>query len=155
MNQGLKFNSTTLPNADHPNGKGIIQGNIVNYVESQFPKSYLLYADFKRYKNNVFKFIPSTKTLSYRLSESTKVCESNLEITINSPVYQANLTKKVPCFTAQYVPVTNTTGSSGGEMTTANDLEAMFSEVEGVLIWGGVDRLYIYSTFLKSNLLSS
>jgi len=122
---GLKFNSTTLPNADHPNGKGIMQGNIVAYVESQFPKSYLLYADFKR------------------LSESTKVCESNLEITINFPVYQVTLTKKVPCFAAQNVPVTNTTGSNGGEIPTANDLEAMFSEVEGVLVWGGVDRFWI------------
>merc|ERR1712013_888928 len=122
---GLRFNSTTLPNADYPNGKAIMQGGLVLYDEKQYPKSYLLYADFKR------------------LNETTKVCESNLELTMNSPVLQITLTKKVPCFAPQNALVTNTTSSDEEEIPTTNDLEAMFSEVDGVLVWGGVDRFWM------------
>ena len=59
---------------------------------------------------------------------------------MNSPVLQITLTKKVPCFAPQNTLVTNTTSSDEEEIPTTNDLEAMFSEVDGVLVWGGVDR---------------
>ena len=82
----------------------------------------------------------TTNKFLFRLYETTKVCESNLELTFNWPVYQITLTKKVPCFAPQTVLVANTTASDEEEIPTTNDLEAMFSEVEGVLVWGGVDR---------------
>jgi len=123
IGRGLKFDSTSIPNQIDLNGKGKIMGGLLAYGVTQYPNIFLLYVDFQR-----------------RGSDSIKVCESKLEITQDSPLFQVKYKKQVPCFEAKKTPVENKPSS---ELPTATDLEAMFSEVDGVLVWGGSDRFWI------------
>jgi len=135
---GIKFDNISLPNKDDPNGKASMTGSLIIYQEMITPKFYLAYADFKR-----------------RNLESIKLCESKLEVTVDSPVLQVKISKKVPCFSAQIPPATNDSASGPSTVLPVtnstplsfndklDDLESMFSEVDGVLVWGGGDRYWL------------
>ena len=84
-----------------------------------------------------------------------RVCDSNLEVALTFLSLPIQLSMKVPCFAAQ-IPIvpTNPTGNPSPANITqspnipasgqdSSTLESMFSEVEGVLVWGGGDRFKI------------
>merc|ERR1712142_1026452 len=123
IRKGMKFHNTSLPNEDDQHGQGLVTGGLVSYAVGRiYPQFDFLYVDFKR-----------------RVANSNKVCESNLKVTVNSTFYKMNYTKNVPCFAAQNSPVQNIS------LASKEDLQKMFSEVDGALVWGGGDRFWMIS----------
>jgi len=149
---GINISDISLPNQQETNGKAKLAGSFFHYLDTLIPREWVM----PKFSLTFAEFIR-------RNSDTVRVCESNLELAsqyLFPTGMPLQFSMKVPCFAAQIPPElitdppapTNLTGNPVNATHSPNQthigksrstLESEFSDVEGVLVFGGGDRFWM------------
>jgi len=168
---GINISDISLPSEQETHGKANLTGSFYFYQDTLIPPEWVL----RKFSLTYAEFIR-------RNSDTVRVCESNLEIAgqfLFPTPFPLQVSMKVPCFAAQIPPAlpapplppapTDLTGNpvnfthspfthSPNQTHIGKDrmtLESEFSDVEGVLVFGGGDRFWMAACeFVQVNLFT-